>query len=576
MAASSQEELPGREAGAADEEKLERDRADADARQLPDQVLLEKLQRAKEMLAGHIADRLPDGGRKLRFSVDAMHQELTRRQASGGGALAPCGDRCERIVQSRCAESSDTRKAYHHHRMDQLGRRPGSGLHSDPSRAKLSKADFQSSFGVDEKADVDISRLEITTSRRHERNTSVKNEGKLCNEEDSCKPSSQPTNLFNEELHLDTSSNMEKISSDDASNDNCHNRMCEVAHTPSRKRKGADRANFSMRLRSRKEEVVLLDGDTPHPDSAEETSNNRDAKKLYYPSREHPNSVEISSDDIKCLQPESLLSSPIMNFYIMYLQGPMSSIRPRGAYHIFNTYFFSKLEDMTSKEDKTTYFLKLRRWWKGVDIFEKAYILLPVHAETHWSLVIICMPTKEDQTGPIILHLDSLKFHSSRLIFSVVTRFLKEEWNYLNENVSSAECPLRETVWKNFPRKIEKKTIEVPQQENDYDCGLFVLYYMQRFIQEAPERLQKKDLSMFGKRWFRPEEPSQLRDEIRHLLQKCMEGEPKSYATEVFGEAEPKNELTEPTMSKHLQAAVDAAATKECTLIEVEETCSSD
>jgi len=323
--------------------------------------------------------------------------------------------------------------------------------------------------------------------------------------------------------------------------------------------------------------VVLLDGDTPHPDSAEGTSNNRDAKKLYYPSREHPNSVEISSDDIRCLQPESLLTSPIMNFYIMYLQGPLSPIsRPRGEYHIFNTYFFSKLEAMTSKEDKTTYFLKLRRWWKGVDIFEKAYMLLPVHAETHWSLVIICMPTKEDQAGPIILHLDSLKFHSSRLIFSVVSRFLKEEWNYLKENVSSSESPLRETVWKNFPRKIEKKTIEVPQQENDYDCGLFVLYYMQRFIQEAPKRLQKKDLSMFGKRWFRPEEPSQLRDEIRHLLQKCREADPKSYATELFGEVEPKNDVTEPLTSEHLQETVDAATAKDHALIEIEETCSCD
>ncbi|CAN6164039.1 unnamed protein product [Urochloa humidicola] len=573
MAASSQEELPGGEAGAADEDKLERERADADVRQMPDQVLLDKLQRTQEMLAGQIADRLPDRGRKLRWSLDAMQRELTRRQATGGGARAPCDDGCERIVRSRCAESSDTRKANQHRRMDQLGRRPGSGLHSDPNRAKLSKADFQSSFRVDEKADLDICSLEITS--RHEPDTSVKNEGKLCNDEDSCKPSSQPTNFFDEELHVDTSSNMEKISSDDASNNNGHSRTCQTAHTPSRKRKEADRANFPMRLRSRKEEVVLLDGDTPHPDSAEETSNSRDAKKLYYPSREHPNSVEISSDDIRCLQPESLLSSPIMNFYIMYLQGPMSSIRPRGEYHIFNTYFFSKLDDMTSKEDKTTYFLKLRRCWKGVNIFEKAYILLPVHAETHWSLVIICMPTKEDQTGPIILHLDSLKFHSSRLIFSVVSRFLKEEWNYLNENVSSAECPLRETVWKNFPRKIEKKTIEVPQQENDYDCGLFVLYYMQRFIQEAPERLQKKDLSMFGKRWFRPEEPSQLREKIRHLLQMCMEAEPKGYETELFGEAESKNDLTEPTISEHLQGA-DASTTKDYALIEVEETCSSD
>ena len=40
-------------------------------------------------------------------------------------------------------------------------------------------------------------------------------------------------------------------------------------------------------------------------------------------------------------------------------------------------------------------------------------------------------------------------------------RFLKEEWSYLNENISSEECPLRETVWKNLPRKVEKKRIEV-------------------------------------------------------------------------------------------------------------------
>ncbi|CAN6178167.1 unnamed protein product [Urochloa humidicola] len=236
MAASSQEELPGGEAGAADEDKLERERADADARQMPDQVLLDKLQRTQDMLlAGQIVDRLPDRGRKLRWSLDAMQRELTRRQATGGGARAPCDDGCERIVRSRCAESSDTRKANQHRRMDQLGRRPGSGLHSDPNRAKLSKADFQSSFRVDEKADLDICSLEITS--RHEPDTSVKNEGKLCNDEDSCKPSSQPTNFFDEELHVDTSSNMEKISSDDASNNNGHSRTCQTAHTPSRKRK---------------------------------------------------------------------------------------------------------------------------------------------------------------------------------------------------------------------------------------------------------------------------------------------------------------------------------------------------
>ncbi|KAM0913217.1 hypothetical protein ACQ4PT_012283 [Festuca glaucescens] len=213
------------------------------------------------------------------------------------------------------------------------------------------------------------------------------------------------------------------------------------------------------------------------------------------------------------------------------------------------------MESSPSMVDKASYFLKLRRWWKGIDIFQKAYILFPVHADTHWSLVIICMPSKEDQSGPIILHLDSLKFHRSRHIFSVVERFLKEEWSYLNKNGSLEECPIQEMVWKNLPRKIEKKPIAVPQQENEYDCGLFVLYYMQRFIEQAPERLHKKDLSMFGKRWFQPEEASALRTKFQSvLLQLFHEAKPNNNTPEQqttcqsLVEAKSKNNLMEPTV----------------------------
>jgi ubiquitin-like-specific protease 1C/D len=35
----------------------------------------------------------------------------------------------------------------------------------------------------------------------------------------------------------------------------------------------------------------------------------------------------------------------------------------------------------TLKVDNDAYVLNLRRWWKGVDIFKKAYIIIPVHAE---------------------------------------------------------------------------------------------------------------------------------------------------------------------------------------------------
>ncbi|KAG8094380.1 hypothetical protein GUJ93_ZPchr0012g22066 [Zizania palustris] len=158
---------------------------------------------------------------------------------------------------------------------------------------------------------------------------------------------------------------------------------------------------------------------------------------------------------------------------------------------------------------------------------------------THWSLVIICMPTKEDKSGPIILHLDSLKFHSSKFILSLVERFLKEEWKYVKETCSLEDYHLHESVWKNLPRSIRKKSIEVPQQENDYDCGLFVLYYMKRFIEEAPERLYQKDISKFGKGWFQPEEASALRKELRALL------------LQLFDEAKYKKHMTEPATPDH-------------------------
>jgi len=200
----------------------------------------------------------------------------------------------------------------------------------------------------------------------------------------------------------------------------------------------------STSSRGKNVQVVLLDTDT---------SIERDGVKVHYPSRGHDDSIELSNEDLSCLESESQLSSPIMNFYIRYLWEQMPSIsRIRGNYHIFNTYFFNKLEDFASKGsevDSADCFLKLRRWWKGVDIFRKDYILFPVHADAHWSLVIVCMPAKEDHSGPMVLHLDSLKgqVHQSKNIFIVVDRFLKTEWTHLNG--------------KNLTRKIVKKSINV-------------------------------------------------------------------------------------------------------------------
>ncbi|KAK1555363.1 hypothetical protein Q3G72_025380 [Acer saccharum] len=296
----------------------------------------------------------------------------------------------------------------------------------------------------------------------------------------------------------------------------------------------------SNKSRQRKERtLVLLDEDeypleeapekTLHVETIEQEDKLDERMKdvtIYYPSRDDPESVEICYTDVTNLAPGAYLTSPIMNFYIRYLQQQASPAN-RALYdcHFFNTYFYKKLKEAVSYKgvDKNSFFIKFRRWWKGVNIFHKAYVLIPIHEDLHWSLVIISIPNKEEESGPIILHLDSLGLHSSRSVFNNIKSFLKEEWNYLNEEVSPSDLPIADRIWKHLPRRIDERIITVPQQKNDYDCGLFVLFFMERFIEEAPERLKKQDLDMFGKRWFRPEEASDLRVKIRNLLKEEFE-----------------------------------------------------
>ncbi|XP_048502302.1 ubiquitin-like-specific protease 1D isoform X3 [Beta vulgaris subsp. vulgaris] len=238
------------------------------------------------------------------------------------------------------------------------------------------------------------------------------------------------------------------------------------------------------------EAVVLVDEEEPEllerQQEAKELLSRSNEGKIYYPSREDPESLEIFRAELKCLEPGECLTSTIMNFYVR------------------NCALLPIHLSMVSIFSIHTFTASSKRLW---------------HTSNHWSLVIICIPDEEDESGPIILHLDSLGLHSSSLIFDNIKSLLKNERDILNEDVGAANVPISDRIWKNLPRRIEQKIITVPRQTNDYDCGLFVLYYMERFIQQAPERLRKQDLSMFGKNWFKPQEASSLRGKIKRILQ---------------------------------------------------------
>ncbi|XP_066329055.1 probable ubiquitin-like-specific protease 2A isoform X3 [Miscanthus floridulus] len=289
----------------------------------------------------------------------------------------------------------------------------------------------------------------------------------------------------------------------------CQNVESSLSRRFSKRRK--EQLQNPSSVYSRKvQDVVLLDDEDMKPEEEVncEMSDRRNEPKIYYPSRDNRESVELTRSDIKCLDPGVYLSSPVINFYIQYIKrNRLCTEDFRDKFYIFNTYFYGKLEEALYCPDE---FSKLRRWWKGVNILNKAYIILPIHGTAHWSLVIICIPAKESISGPIILHLDSLAMHPSTKILNTVERYLEKEWRQLSSILG--------TTWEDLKSNIHKESVEVPRQNNEYDCGIFMLYYIERFIEEAPERFTIDKLDMFDRSWFKPEEASDLRRRIRELL----------------------------------------------------------
>ncbi|GAB2280442.1 hypothetical protein Dimus_015074 [Dionaea muscipula] len=469
---------------------------------------------------GMLSATLPDRGAKLRNHLERLNEERERRKLR---RLHQDSNECKKPVQS---EGISPKRA-----SDET-------IEVDPSSQGPMQSHFASRFvqKLEESDSCKGAPFDIVLGRCDQRKRNrmgrLSKKGK---EENGFSPkgrekmgflsrktSFQPLNFY--------SANANSISRN--GHQTVRASLRDTSHSPkekpcsSPKRSDGYQALCPDASRNKKGKTVVLDDEEDLQSqetskAAEEVTPSFSGATIYYPSREDPQSIEIHYSDLQCLAPEAYLTSPIMNFYIRFLQGPSSPTdTARCAYHFFNTYFYKKLQDAVSyqKSDKEAFFIKFRRWWKGVNIFQKAYVLLPIHESLHWSLVIICIPDKEDDSGPIILHLDSLRYHTSDLIFNNIKSFLRDEWNFVNNDVGPVDIPIADRIWKYLPRRIVYEKITVPQQENDYDCGLFVLYFMERFIEEAPQRLKKRDLAMFGRRWFKPEEASGLRGKIKSIL----------------------------------------------------------
>ncbi|KAJ6370339.1 hypothetical protein OIU76_028585 [Salix suchowensis] len=230
-------------------------------------------------------------------------------------------------------------------------------------------------------------------------------------------------------------------------------------------------------------------------------------EEVVYPKGD-PDAVSISKRDVDLLRPETFINDTIIDFYIQYLK---NKIQPddRQRFHFFNSFFFRKLADLDKGPSNACEgriaFQRVCKWTRKLNIFEKDYIFIPVNYSLHWSLIVICHPGEvvhsrgKDLCDKVVISMKSGEKGIMRSVDDTLSKFLHLRF-----------VPL-----------------ELPQQGNLYDCGLFLLHYVELFLEEAPIDFSPFKITEFSnflsRNWFLPGEASLKRAHIQKLICEILE-----------------------------------------------------
>ncbi|KAM6949093.1 sentrin-specific protease 3b [Aplochiton taeniatus] len=169
----------------------------------------------------------------------------------------------------------------------------------------------------------------------------------------------------------------------------------------------------------------------------------------------------LTMDDLSTLYGQNWLNDQIMN---MYGDLVMDSVPEK--VHFFNSFFYDKL--------RTKGYDGVKRWTKNVDIFQKELLLIPIHLEVHWSLVSV------DISRRAITYFDSQR--------TLNRRCPKHIAKYLQAEAIKKDQKDFLTGWKGYFK------MNVGRQNNDSDCGAFVLQYCKCLALGQPFSFGQQDM----------------------------------------------------------------------------------
>ncbi|KAG0245484.1 SUMO1 sentrin specific peptidase 1 [Actinomortierella wolfii] len=163
--------------------------------------------------------------------------------------------------------------------------------------------------------------------------------------------------------------------------------------------------------------------------------------------------VTITKNDIRTLRPGEWLNDEVINFYGNLIMARSNASNTLPKVHVFSTFFYKTLSENG--------YDKVRRWTKKTNIFEKDYILIPIHCSgNHWTSAVIDMTKKK------ISYYDSLLGNNPKCFLTLRAYLEKESLDKLKK-------PFDFQGWENECPK------NIPQQRNGYDCGVFTCFFIE-------------------------------------------------------------------------------------------------
>lgn len=208
-------------------------------------------------------------------------------------------------------------------------------------------------------------------------------------------------------------------------------------------------------------------------------------------------SISIKISDFCCLQEKDLLNDTMIDFYLNHIVehilpdhlGRKVTVLPAVFWHNLSLRQHAldgdEDEAAVNRSDDEKLDLKFKDLHDFVaefDLQDVDFIVIPVNEWEHWTLTIVCHPFTDHSRTVIFDSQLTADLNNLQNMASLIDTFMAYSW----KKRTGTKLP--------YPMKFIVP-LGLPQQTNNFDCGVFIVEFARRFLLDPPKDLDKLDFT---------------------------------------------------------------------------------